>query len=275
MSSLYLPENVTKVGDRAFTSCSKLKYLAIKNPSTTPIEASGSNLATSVIVFVPQAAMAAYEADEFWGKYTIRELTGVPTVEADVLQRSYGKNNGKLTFTVTGAPVNGEPELACETDATTPVGNYPITLSAGTITNRDLVLKNGECIVEPATLTVTAQSYTRNVGEPNPDFEYSYSGWKNRETADVLISAPTIECDATPDSPVGTYEIRIVGGQAQNYVFEYVNGTLTVIDPVGVRDVKNNSSSGKQYDLSGRPVREGSNQKTIIVNNGRKVAVRH
>lgn len=275
MSSLYLPESVTKVGDRAFTSCSKLKYLAIKNPSTTPIEASGSGLATNVIVFVPQAAIAAYEADEFWGKYIIRELTGVPTVEADVLQRSYGKTNGKLTYTVIGAPVNGEPELVCETDATSPVGTYPITVSAGTITNRNLVLKNGSCIVEPATLTVTAQSYTRNVGEPNPDFQFSYSGWKNRETADVLISAPTIECDATPDSPGGTYEIRVVGGQAQNYVFEYVNGTLTVIDPVGVRDVRNYSSSSKQYDLSGRPVREGSSHKAILVKNGRKVAVKH
>ena len=275
MTSLYLPDNVTKVGDRAFNACSKLKYLAIKNPSTTPVEASGSSLPASVIVFVPKAAMAAYEADEFWGKYTIREFTGVPTVEADSLQRPYGKNNGKLTFTVTGAPVNGEPEIACETNAITPVGTYPITLSAGTITNRDLVLKNGECIVEPATLTVTAQSYTRQVGEPNPDFEFSYSGWKNRETADVLLSAPTIECDATADSPSGTYEIRVVGGQALNYVFEYVNGTLTVLDPVGVRDVKNNSSNGKLYDLSGRPVRGGSNHKTIVVNNGRKVAVKH
>jgi hypothetical protein len=273
-SSLYLPENVTKVGDRAFTSCNKLKYLAIQNPSTTPIVASGSNLPTSVIVFVPKAAIAAYEADPFWGKYTIREFTGVPTVEADDLQRSYGKTNGKLTFTITGAPVNGEPEIACETDATTPVGSYPITLTAGTITNRGLVLKNGECTVEPATLTVTAKSYTRNVGEPNPDFEFTYSGWKNRETADVLLSAPTIECEATPESPAGEYEIRVGGAEAQNYVFEYVNGTLTVIDPVGVRDVKMKSSNDKSFDLSGRPITNMSDRRTISVSKGRKVIVK-
>ena len=36
---------------------------------------------------------------------------------------------------------------------------------------------------------------------------------------------------ATANSPVGTYEILVTGGEAKNYTLNYVNGTLTIEVP--------------------------------------------
>ena len=108
----------------------------------------------------------------------------------------------------------------------------------------------------------------------NPQFEYEIRGFRNKETAEVLIQLPVIECDATPDSPWGEYEIRVSGGQAQNYAFEYVNGTLTINPPVGVRDIAGGKvANGKIYDLSGREVVNGrtGKKKSIYIINGHRV----
>jgi hypothetical protein len=188
--------------------------------------------------------------------------------------RMYGRTNSKFTFTVTGAPVNGEPVITCEAVATTPVGDYPIVVEPGTITSAGLVCVNSTLTVERAPLTVTAKSYSRNVGEQNPDFEVTYSAFKNREKAeDVILTQPSFECDATPESPAGEYEIRVFGAEAQNYDFTYVSGILTVIDPDGVRDLNLSTLNAKPstlYDLSGRRVQQ-TPQRGVFIRDGKKV----
>ena len=71
-------------------------------------------------------------------------------------------------------------------------------------------------------VTVTAKSYQRNYGSANPTFEYTVSG------AGTLKGTPELTCDATPQSPVGTYPIVVKKGSVTNNVFNGVNGTLTV-----------------------------------------------
>ena len=119
---------------------------------------------------------------------------------------------------------------------------------------------------------MTAQSYTRNKGEENPEFEVRYSSLRNREKiADVLLKEPVITCDATADSPGGTYEIRVSGAEAANYEFTYVNGTLTVLDPVGINAARTDKAKADIYDLAGRKVTNASNG--IYVRDGKKVVV--
>ena len=270
--SLYLPVNVTTVGEKAFTSCNKLRYVAILNPSTTPVDAASSGLTTSATIFVPKTALEAYRQDAFWSRFDIQEYTGLPVVAADTLSRLYGASNAKLTYIVTGAPVNGVPVLSTEITTATPVGDYPIAVEAGTITTPGVVLKNGVYRVEPATLTVTAKSYTREMGEANPTFEYTIKGFKNKETIDVLTVQPVAECDATPESPWGEYEIRFSGAEAPNYIFDYVPGKLTIKAPDAVRSITGNDqivngkSNHKYYDLSGRPVGNGKSVNRKYVN---------
>lgn len=278
LTSIYIPQQVTSMGEKAFYSTSALKYMAVLSP--TLVEASTASLPSKLTIFVPASLMEAYAADATWGQCTIKEYTGTPVVTADDASRIYGRSNSKFTFELTGAPINGEPSLTCEAETTTPVGTYPILCEAGTVTSPGTQFVNGTLTVEGAPLTLTAKSYTRNIGEENPEFQFSNSSLKNREKIDdVLITRPVLECDATADSPAGVYEIRISGAEAANYVISYTNGTLTIIDPVGVESIQNSKSKVQNeaiYDLSGRKIAESSNcpiRKGLYIM-GKKVVVK-
>ena len=87
--------------------------------------------------------------------------------------------------------------------------------------------------ITPALLTVTADSKCRAYGDPNPSFTASYTGFKNGETlaGSGVTGVPALTCTATPTSPVGSYVIVAGLGTlaAQNYNFNFVNGTLAVV----------------------------------------------
>ena len=68
---------------------------------------------------------------------------------------------------------------------------------------------------------VKAISYSRQYGEPNPQFSYS------ARRVD-LNGTPTLTCSATELSPVGVYDIIISKGSVTNNNISYVNGTLTI-----------------------------------------------
>ena len=252
--SIYLPAGIKSVGSGTFATTTALRYMAVLNPSQE-VDLSASNLtARNLTIFVPQSLVESYAG-----------------VEADAVSRQYGRSNPKLTYTVTGAPINGVPELAAEPELTSPVGDYPVVITAGTITSEGVQLRNGTLTVEPAQLTFSVKSYTRNIGEPNPEFEIVYPIFRNREQADdVLLSKPVCECDATADSPAGVYEIRIGGAEAQNYTFDYTFGTLTVVDPTGVRDLDSSDGKTEVFDLSGRRVVKPA-QRGIYINRGKKI----
>ena len=269
--SAILPSGVTKIGEHAFTGCTNLKYLALLNEKQV-VTAENAGLPTrNLTVFVPKNLVAAYEADETWSAYTILEYTGAPTITAEPSSRQYGRANGKFTFVVTGAPINGEPTFTVETDATSPVGEYPIVVEAGTITSEGLICVNGVQTVEPAPVNVTAKSYTINVGEPLPEFEITYSTLRNREKIDdVLLKEPVVECDAKDSNTAGDYEIRVSGAEAQNYEFNYIAGKLSVVDPVGIRGVADESKNKDViYDLGGRKVNRL--QRGVYIQGGKKV----
>ncbi len=84
--------------------------------------------------------------------------------------------------------------------------------------------------VDPAVLTVTANSATMTYGGTLPTFTASYSGFVNGDTQGVLSGAPSLTTTATSQSPVGNYPITAAQGtlSAQNYAFAFVNGTLTI-----------------------------------------------
>jgi hypothetical protein len=82
--------------------------------------------------------------------------------------------------------------------------------------------------VNQATLDVTADNKTRKVGESNPEFTITYSNWVGTDSLDVIATQPTATCSATETSPAGDYDIIVSGGNAMNYTFNYIKGTLTV-----------------------------------------------
>lgn len=269
LQTISLPAGVGVIGSGAFYNCNLLRYMVVFNDSQL-LARGNSNISTMATLFVPKSMLSQYKADEDWTAVNlVTEYTGCPVVSAEGT-RLYGRNFGTITVKVTGAPIMGTPETVSDelTVATTPVGTYPIQVLPGTVSTPDVTFAEGKLIIEPAPLTITAKSYTRNIGEANPVFEYTCKGFRNRETDSVFVSLPVITCEATADSPAGIYEITVSGGEAQNYALTYVSGQLTVIDPDGIRSVTTVTPSTKRFfDLQGRPV-TGSSHRGIRIQQG-------
>ena len=88
----------------------------------------------------------------------------------------------------------------------------------------------------PALLTVIVNDTVRYYGEENPEFTFTYEGFVNEETEEVLTQKPVATTTATVESPVGTYSITAEGAEADNYTIEYVDGMLTVKERIGEVD---------------------------------------
>lgn len=148
----------------------------------------------------------------------------------------YGDNNPQFDFTYVGLKNNDiAPEFTSELNTSTKatkyssVGDYEVTVSGGVATNYTFTeYIPGTLTVSPAPLNISVQSATREYGEDNPKFNFSYSGFKNDDNIDCLATLPTIATLPTPTSSVGKYEIVPQGAKATNYAINYTSGTLTI-----------------------------------------------
>lgn len=97
--------------------------------------------------------------------------------------------------------------------------NFDITYGLGTVT----ILQD--------TLTVTADSITRQYGDPNPPLTVHYSGFELGDSLQNSVTGnPSVSTTAISTSPVGTYPITVTNGTlaSANYVFRFVNGVFTI-----------------------------------------------
>lgn len=274
LKTVYVPAGVKAIGEYAFTGCNELKYLVLMNGETMIPQDMLGLPTQGTTVFVPATVISAYQSESAWAdRCNVIEFTDKPVVSAEGT-RQYGATAATITMSVSGAPVIGEATYTCaeNDDLKAPVGKYPITVGQGTITDATVELREGVLTVEPATIRVSAKSYTRNVGEPNPEFAVTYLRFRNGENTSVLTRQPDITCEATIDSPAGEYPIIVSGAEAQNYVFTYSPGTLTVVNTLSVSTPKAEKGSDTLYDLQGRRIAKP--QRGIYIRDRRKVIVR-
>ena len=99
--------------------------------------------------------------------------------------------------------------------------------------------------ITQAVLTVTANNTNRNYGATNPVFTVSYAGFVLQQTNTVLSGAPSVTTTGTTNSIGGNYPIVVTNGTlfATNYNFNFVPGTLTVVQTQGVLTVTANNVS--------------------------------
>ena len=145
--------------------------------------------------------------------------------------REYGDANPEFEYDVFGGELTGTPMLRAYATKGNDVGTYTIAVEQGTVQGSVADI-SGKLTINKAPLTVSVEDCTRKKDEPNPDFILHYSGWKNGQDESVLTAPPTATTVATTNSPVGIYEIVVSGGEATNYAFNYVNGTLTIEENV-------------------------------------------
>ena len=178
-------------------------------------------------VIVSGAEALNYDITYVTGTLTVIEADPV-VVTANNVTRKYGDENPVFSYTAEGKALAGTPSMTCAATKASPVGDYPIVITRGSVTNYNDSYVNGTLTVTKAPLTITVSSVSKREGEAMPEFTISYSGFKNGETETVLTKMPTITCEATVASPEGIYAITASGAEAQNYEIIYVAGTLTI-----------------------------------------------
>ena len=201
------------------------------------------------------------------------------TLTANSYTIQYGDDIPEFGFIASGDNVKGEPQIVCEATSQSPAGTYPIVISQGTVSNFKVEYVNGTLTIEKAPLTVSVGNYEIYQNENLPEFVLAYDGFKNGEDESVLLTKPVATTEATPDSAPGEYDIVVSGGEAQNYVFVYVNGKLTIKEYSGIEPIFGTAGTFDIYSANGAKVRskassfEGLPAGLYIVN-GKKVVIR-
>lgn len=208
----------------------------------------------------------------------VASLTSTVTVVSSSTNPSTYGTSVTFTATVTGSSPTGSVEFF---DGAASIGSGALAGGSGSVTTSLLgaathsitAIYSGDGsnsgstsialsqVVNPATLTVTADDVSRDYGAANPVFTASYSGFVNGEvlgTSDVA-GAPGLTTAATPTSPVSGSPYVIAAGTGSltstNYLFTFVDGQLTV-NPVGtttntVLSLPNASIVGDPVTLTG------------------------
>ncbi|MBU0801179.1 MAG: hypothetical protein KKA05_09270, partial [Alphaproteobacteria bacterium] len=156
----------------------------------------------------------------------------------DDVEKIYGDANPVFTYSYIGGLQNGDllSDIVLSYSMTAP--GSTILDDAGTMRtiNGTFTLSNGYGLnliagtltVAKATVTVTADSDSRQYGVANPGLTVSYDGLKNGDDESVFTDLATATTAATILSDVGTYAITADGASADNYDFIYVDGSLNI-----------------------------------------------
>ena len=147
------------------------------------------------------------------GNYTKKQGDPMPEFKA-----SYqGFKNNETEDVLTKKPV-----ITTTATGNSAPGSYPVTISGAEAQNYDISYQSGTLTVTKTdAVIITAKSYSRSYGDNNPTFDYEVQGAQ-------LDGVPEITCEATKNSPVGTYTIVVKQGTVKNYNVTFANGTLTV-----------------------------------------------
>lgn len=219
-----------------------LSYTGLKNSETIPTWISSPQYTTAA---TKKSGVGTYDitvvcepknyeiTSNTPGKLTIQKAS--LTVKANNATMDYCGTIPTYSFTYSGFVNNDtedalstKPSIATEATATSNAGTYTITPERAQANNYDFSYTAGTLTVKKRPLTVKANSVNRLYGENNPDFTVEYEGFVNDETKAVLEVEPTVSTTATIQSNAGSYDIRVSGGQAQNYSLSYQTGQLSI-----------------------------------------------
>ncbi len=220
-----------------------IDYYGLKNEETVPAWLSSPTFQTNA---TQSSAVGTYEVKAVNGvpiNYDLGSITpgtlnitpASLTIKANDAVRQYFSEEPDFSFTCNGL-VNGDdesvlspkPTLSTSATKTSNVGKYEIKVSGASSQNYSISFVNGTLTVTPRTLMASVGNYERLYNEDNPAFEVYYSGFVGNEDETVLFAKATASTTATKTSDVGTYPINVSGGDADNYVFTYTSGTLTI-----------------------------------------------
>lgn len=210
----------------------------------------------------PQSGVGRYSLEVVLDEnpnYEIHKVSGTLTIqpaslriEAISLSKVYGQSLPTLQARFTGlAPWDNADSLSglvLETTAqsTSGVGNYPIVVKVGQNSNYQIETVPGWLTVQPAPLTIKADSQIRLVGTSNPTLTATFEGLVNGDRPEI-IRGLRLETNAQNTSRMGRYPITASGAKSENYTIRYETGVLTVGNPVSITSPTKMESTYGQF----------------------------
>ncbi len=159
-------------------------------------------------------------------------------LQIDDVDKAYGDANPYYTYTYIAGLQGGDLLSNVITSYTLSAAGSNVLDDAGvtrtiggsfvTDLGYSVQVINGTLTVVKATLTVTADSDSREYGEANPTLTLSYDGFKNGDNESDLDTLASVSTSALITSGVGHYAITASGGSDDNYEYVYVNGDLQI-----------------------------------------------
>ncbi|MBP5770251.1 MAG: hypothetical protein J6W75_02685, partial [Bacteroidaceae bacterium] len=237
----------------------------VGTPSISCEATSASPVGTYPIV-ISKGSVSNYNDRYVNGTLTIKKAP--LTIAADNKTKYQGDALPTLTVTYSGFKnqetsnvLTKQPTITTTATATSAPGDYPITVSGAEAENYDITHVNGTLtVLLPDEVVVTADSYTIEYGDALPNFGFTSTGA-------TLVGTPSISCEATSASPVGTYPIVIAKGNVTNYNDHYVNGTLTIKKaPLTVsvgNYTRNEREENPEFTLTYTGFKNGENEEVL------------
>ncbi len=250
LESLLLGSGLTSVGNNAFKGCTALKVIKSLNPTPPAIKSStfdGVDKEACQLI-VTKGNLAYYWLDPYWKEFLnisddLLALNPLPIVrygDGSVNLADYAPEGVSLTYESSNSDV-----AKIEGSMLTICGAGEATVSASIAeegTPMEIIGQMRTFIVNKADLTVTAESYEIEQGDPMPDFAIKYDGFAYDDNADSLEELPMIICEATDTSKAGEYEISLKGGTDSNYNMNLINGRLIIKDSSAVDNVESDNA---------------------------------
>ena len=146
------------------------------------------------------------------------------TVTADNASKVYGDALPTFTASYSGfkngdtqTVLSGSPSLATSADASSPVGNYPITVSQGTLAaqNYTFAFVNGNLTITAKDTSVTPNAASKIYGQADPTFTGTLTGFLPADgvaatytrDAGENVGSYSIHASLAPPNVLGNYNI--------------------------------------------------------------------
>lgn len=249
LETLLLGSGLTTVRYAAFSGCTALKVIKSLNPTPPAIESStfdGVDKETCQLI-VTKGNLVHYWLDPYWKEFLnisddLLALNPLPIVrygEGSVNLADYAPEGVSLTYESSNSDV-----ARIEGTMLTICGAGEATVSASIAeegTPMEIIGQMRTFIVNKADLTLTAESYEIEQGDPMPDFAIKYDGFVYDDNADSLEELPMIVCEAIDTSKAGEYEISLKGGNDSNYNMNMINGRLIIKSSSAIDNIESDN----------------------------------
>ena len=282
LQRIYLPATVEHIGREAFSGCSHLYELRV--PTKVVPELDGPRVFQDVpmgscMLYVRSGMKTKYLKKAQWKSFGEKNIGEEGTsIQARNTIRKYGEENPEFYYTISGDDLHGQPELVCEATPSSPAGRYPIYVKRGTIDRENVDFIDGYLVVQKLDATATVGNYTREEGQPNPEFEFSaYDGLISLDSIPVWLETPVFVTTADETSPAGDYPIMVESAAAESYNMTFVPGVLTVTVSTAINGIDAAQRQQSVYYTLGGSRVEGATRAGIYLmrqSNGKVKKVR-